>query len=602
MSRLHREAKAPSETDKKISVIIPVYNGSNFLSGAIDSVLNQTYENIEIIVINDGSDDCGATKKVCEQYSEHILYLEQKNEGVAGALNTALEFASGDFFCWLSHDDEFLPEKTEKQIAFLKKFQRNDLIVFSNYFLMDVNGKVWHESNLDIDLLRNKPGIALLRGMVNGCSLMIPMELLRKHLPFNTSLRFTQDYEMWDRLRQDAEFILMPETLIRYRIHQEQDTDVTNPKVIEENNTLWIKMMSGKSDTEKVILNGSRKNFYSELSSFLDTTPYKRAQNFALKESKINLNNIIVTVIIPFFNGIGLLKKAVESVLSQTHKKLDIILVNDGSTENISEIKVLAKKYPEIQLLETYNGGPGHARNIGLRKARGEYIAFLDSDDKFMPEKIRNQLSQMMDKGSIFSHTSYKVTYPQGRKGVGIMDSGKFTGHVYPDIIGACPIATPTVMIHKIALLMGFEFPTDSSLMEDVRTWIWLAQKTPLLGIPSALSQITWRDGSAALNIKKNLEGIILLQENISQHPLHKLQLNDLAKLEKMHDALKSMHEFSLLHSDGDNFVNLDTIRLAFNDADYEIPNKTSEKPVFEVGTAKKTEASSQYVIYERHS
>ena len=201
--------------DPKVSIVIPVYNGANFVANAIESALSQTYKNIEIVVVNDGSNDDGETANICLQYSDRITYIEQENKGVAGAMNTAFEHLTGDLFCWLSHDDEHLPEKTKKQVDFLRRFGRDDLMLFGNYFLMDDHGENWHESQMNQELLRKKPGIALLRGMINGCTIMIPTDIIRKHLPFKTDLRFTQDYDMWDRIREDGEFLFQPETLVR---------------------------------------------------------------------------------------------------------------------------------------------------------------------------------------------------------------------------------------------------------------------------------------------------------------------------------------------------------------------------------------------------
>ena len=595
--------KAPLSSDPKVSIVIPVYNGKNYLVTAIESALNQTYKNIEVIVVNDGSDDGGATQQICEQYSEKIIYHEQQNVGVSGALNKALELASGDYFCWLSHDDEYLPDKTQKQLDFLQQFERNDVIAFSNYYLIDDMGEVWHESNLDEKLLRKKPGIALLRGMVNGCSLMIPMPLLRRNLPFDIALRYTQDYEMWDKLRKEAQFVLLPETLIRYRVHHTQDSNSTNPKLRQESDNLWIRMMSGRSDAEKVILNGSRKKYYSELRKFLETTSYEGARNYAHERSIIDLEDITVSVIIPFYNNVELVKKAVQSVVLQTHRNLDIIIINDGSTDDITQIHKLISNERRLRLLETENRGPGYARNLGLEKAKGEYIAFLDSDDEFMPNKISHQLSQMMDEGAIFSHTSYEVIYPEGREGIGLVKSGNLTGDVYPNLIGSCRIATPTVMVHRITLKMGLKFPTDSPLVEDVRAWIWLAQKTPLLGINEFLSKVTWRDDSAALNIKKGIAGISLLMDVLQENPLHKLQHYALAELEKMYELMTNMHKFAIAKTDDTAdvaIVNLDNINIAFNSTNSSRRQLKSKKQIYEVGQHENPTSKNPYALHKR--
>ena len=93
------------EYDPKVSIIIPVYNGANYVSEAIDSALAQTYKNIEIIVVNDGSSDDGATEKIAKSYGDRIRYFAKENGGVSSALNFGIRQMTGEWFSWLSHDD-----------------------------------------------------------------------------------------------------------------------------------------------------------------------------------------------------------------------------------------------------------------------------------------------------------------------------------------------------------------------------------------------------------------------------------------------------------------------------------------------------------------
>ena len=100
----------------KISIVIPAYNASNYLAEAIDSALAQTYPNVEIIVVNDGSKDDGATRAVALSYGDKIRYFEKENGGSSSALNVGIANMTGEWFSWLSHDDLYVPEKLEKQI------------------------------------------------------------------------------------------------------------------------------------------------------------------------------------------------------------------------------------------------------------------------------------------------------------------------------------------------------------------------------------------------------------------------------------------------------------------------------------------------------
>ena len=84
----------------KVSIVIPVYNGSDYLGEAIDSALTQTYPNIEILIVNDGSNDGGATERIARSYGDKVRYVSKDNGGVASALNLAIREMKGDYFSW----------------------------------------------------------------------------------------------------------------------------------------------------------------------------------------------------------------------------------------------------------------------------------------------------------------------------------------------------------------------------------------------------------------------------------------------------------------------------------------------------------------------
>ena len=107
--------------EPKVTIIIPVYNGSNFLAEAIDAALAQTYQNCEIIVVNNGSTDDGASEKIALSYGDKVRQYLKENGGVFSVLNYAFEKMTGEWFSWLSHDDLYYPEKIEKQIAFINE-------------------------------------------------------------------------------------------------------------------------------------------------------------------------------------------------------------------------------------------------------------------------------------------------------------------------------------------------------------------------------------------------------------------------------------------------------------------------------------------------
>lgn len=499
----------------KVSIIIPVYNGENYLADAIKSALSQTYKNIEIIVVNDGSNDNGKTKKIAESFGDSIKYIEKENGGVSSALNRGIMDMTGEYFSWLSHDDIYLKDKVENQIEYLRKNSlfNQKVILYANYDLIDSNSRCLRSVVLDHSLLGSKLEYSLLRGCVNGITLLIPRKAFDEFGLFDTSLKCTQDYSLWSKMIKEYEFIHMEEILTQTRIHPLQDSN-KNPNVINEGNTLWINMIEGINLQIKRNLEGTEYNFYFEMKNFLESTPYEEAKDYCdlkmqqvLDKGRKEIVDIKVSVVIPFYNRLSLLVNSLNSVLSQSHKNLEIILINDGSDEDISPIKTLIERDSRVILFSfSENHGASSARNKGIELSTGKYIAFLDSDDEFDLGKISEQLLIMEATGGIMSHTSYLRRSDSFDT---FVSSGKLVGSVVPRIISSCPIATPTVMVRTSFLRESeIRFIENYKIGEDICFWLEILKNNKLYGINKALTVVNVNEFSSAINIEKQLKGI----------------------------------------------------------------------------------------------
>ena len=168
-----------------------------------------------------------------------------------------------------------------------------------------------------------------------------------------------------------------------------------------------------------------------------------------------------VSIVIPFFNNVEWLYEAVNSIDEAASLQYEIIIIDDGSEEKIDFNRFLENE-SKIICIRQSNQGPGKARNIGIAKSKGEYIAFLDADDIFIKNKLAKQLSYMKANEFVWTHTSFIRFLPTG--GETIVRVGDFHGQVFPMCLAHIPIATPTVMVKKDIL---DEFPTPIS--EDMR-------------------------------------------------------------------------------------------------------------------------------------
>jgi glycosyltransferase involved in cell wall biosynthesis len=224
--------------DSKVSIVIPVYNGSNFLGEAIESALGQTYKNIEVIVVNDGSADDGATRRVAETYSARIRYFEKPNGGVASALNFGIAEMTGDYFSWLSHDDLYLPEKIESQLECLANCPHDrEAIVYGNCAVFTRDPALAKEIEAPDAHRKYFRYLLTTSSAVNGCTLLIPKSAFREHR-FDEAKPTTQDYDMWFKLAKEFDFIKVDKTLVLSRQHPAQDSVKKRRRARSEKNML----------------------------------------------------------------------------------------------------------------------------------------------------------------------------------------------------------------------------------------------------------------------------------------------------------------------------------------------------------------------------
>ncbi len=286
----------------KVSIIIPVYNGSNYLKEAIDSALAQTYKNIEVIVVNDGSSDKGATEKIAKSYGKKIKYFRKENGGVATALNLGIEKMTGEYFSWLSHDDLYYPERTQKMIQRISvEVDKKNLIIATSCVYFNRSAKF---SPVRTEkYIPSHPLSYLFLGYINGCSILIPKSIFLKDGVFNENLPTTQDFDLWFRLLRNNRLIYLNEELTLSRSHDEQGSKVMLTEHIKECNSLWIGMMKALRSSEKSRIFDNELKFYNLIYDFLkNNTLYDDAISFAHQQVlKIAKQRLYDEGLKPFF-------------------------------------------------------------------------------------------------------------------------------------------------------------------------------------------------------------------------------------------------------------------------------------------------------------
>lgn len=198
-----------------------------------------------------------------------------------------------------------------------------------------------------------------------------------------------------------------------------------------------------------------------------------------------------VSVIIPFYNHIEWLYEAMESVLAQTYPIHEIILVNDGSKEDMSAF--LAKYGDRIKYLYQENAGPAAARNNGICHATGDYIAFEDSDDVWLPNKLEKQIPFMESIGAKWCHTGFFYWWPKTEQLKKVNVSRDY-GDVYLQRHISTQIATPAVVIERSVFDDNrFFFPEGVRNGEDDQLYTRLSKHYPLALVEESLLKVRMR-------------------------------------------------------------------------------------------------------------
>ena len=205
---------------------------------------------------------------------------------------------------------------------------------------------------------------------------------------------------------------------------------------------------------------------------------------------------IEVSVIMPFFKKINFFKEAYYSILNQEIKNLEIIVIyDDDDISDLSSVKkIINKRKNTTLIINKKNFGAGVSRNIGIKIAKGKYIAFLDCDDIWNKNKLKYQIKFMKKNNLDITHTSYSVINENGKKLYNVLAKHELT---YQNLLKSCEIGLTTVII-KRPIFNNFKF-NKIKTKEDYLLWLVLSKsKYKFVGIKKILS--FWRTNKNSLS------------------------------------------------------------------------------------------------------
>jgi len=206
-----------------------------------------------------------------------------------------------------------------------------------------------------------------------------------------------------------------------------------------------------------------------------------------------------ISVVIPCFNARRWIVAAVRSVLAQDWPDLEIVVVDDGSTDGSAEL--VSQHFPQVRLLRRANAGVAAARNAGVEHSRGEWIAFLDADDIWLPGKLKRQWQALSEEPtSCMACSGWQVwtseePEPDPAFIAALVDAGGDpsrwqgpSGWIYPDLLLSCEVWTSTVLVKRQLLDEVGGFDPTLRVGEDLDLWLRTSRQTPIVRVPAPLA------------------------------------------------------------------------------------------------------------------
>ena len=258
----------------RVSVVIPTYNYGRYIVEAIESVLNQTFPDREVIVVDDGSTD--DTGELIGRFGDRVRYIYQRNLGPSAARNTGIRAARGEYVGFLDSDDLWLPEKLALQVAVLDSCQAVGLVYSDALFFRD-------ETQAIIGAHREvfpHPAGRILAQLVLGNVISSPTPLVRRSILdrvglFDEDLKASEDWDLWIRIAKICEIAYIDQPLAKYRRHRHNKS--LNTKAIGMGQLLVLNKIFADADLPREI-ERLRRVAYSNLYTEIGLTYFIRGE------------------------------------------------------------------------------------------------------------------------------------------------------------------------------------------------------------------------------------------------------------------------------------------------------------------------------------
>ncbi|MBZ8003083.1 glycosyltransferase family 2 protein [Campylobacter canadensis] len=412
-----------------VSIVIPLYNAKKYIKECLDSILLQSYSDYEIIIVDDFSTD-GSKDIVFSYKDERIKYFLNEKKGCANARNYGLSKASGDFVYFLDSDDYLESNMLNTCVNHIKDC---DLCVFTNHIYCEESANVINTLSLnpmlkDYEYTKDIYDKLYLLTNPNAWtklfkrSFLLENNLYFEDLPMANDLTFT-----YSALACSKKIAFLNQPLVYYRINHGTNISAKRDNIaafFKAIKALYLRLLSlGIFDLVKDSFYKRIKSSFLYEKSFcnLDYDAIEKIIEFVFKDYKevkqfFLLQCPKISIIICVYNKEEFINRCLDSVINNTFKQIQIIIINDGSTDRSLNIIRVYNDY-RISIFNQANSGLAIARNEGIKKANAKYIFFLDADDfihknclsKIYNKMQINNLDMCLYKASNYIESSKKI-------------------------------------------------------------------------------------------------------------------------------------------------------------------------------------------------
>lgn len=490
--KLVKSAKKPI-----VSVVIPCYNQDEYLAEAVESVVAQTFNKWECIIVNDGSPDNTSVvaQGLIEKYSDkNISLIEKSNGGLSDARNAGISASRGKYILPLDADDKIKPDYLEKAVRALDENHDFSIVYVDEERFGDESGVHRKgESTLKNLFIANVHDYCSLyrREVWESCGGYSPAMFLGG-----------EDWNFWiAAAKRDFKSLHIKEPLFMYRVRKNSMVAETSAKINEvkahivtHHPEIFSQETRAKADK---IIKKSPADSKDKLRKIYEKHPDNQILEIMSDVADSSDSLALVSVVIPTRNRRGMLQNALESVAGQTYKNIEIIVVNDAG-EEVSDIVELFEKRANVKYVaHDINRGLSAARNTGISNSSGKYLCFLDDDDVFYD----NHVETLVD---FLENYEYKIAYTNAERGSLKRDGSTY----YEDSVDlpfdvdfdrdALLVANITpvlcVMVERECFDEAGLFDENLSTHEDWDMWIRLSINWDFAHIRKTTCKFTSRD------------------------------------------------------------------------------------------------------------